>query len=100
MQKRLFVANIPYTATEMDLESLFIENGFTPREVKIVLDRETGRSRGFGFVEMPTPEVASAAIVAMNEKVEMLGRFLTIREAEERNQQNRAPKTARSTRDW
>jgi cold-inducible RNA-binding protein len=77
---RLFVANIDYEAEETDLNSLFLEKGFFPAEVRIVRDRQTGSSRGFGFVKLG--EDGQAAIQALN-GVKFLGRALVVREASE-----------------
>lgn len=61
MDVKLYVGNLPYTATEDDLRSLFSQAG-TVTSVTVVKDRDTGRSRGFGFVEMSTQEEAQKAI--------------------------------------
>ena len=59
-QNKLYVGNIPYSATEDELQTTFGAYGAL-REVKIIMDRETGRSRGFAFVTFDTPEGAEAA---------------------------------------
>lgn len=74
----MFVGNLPFTATEDELSSLFQSVG-TVQNVSIVNDRETGRSRGFGFVEMADDD-ADKAIAALNGK-EFKGRSLTVSEA-------------------
>jgi RNA recognition motif-containing protein len=79
--KRIFVGNLPYTATENEVRELFAEHGKVT-EVDLITDRETGRPRGFGFVEMP-PDDAIAAIQALN-GAEMEGRSLTVNEARPR----------------
>jgi len=83
MGKRLYVGNIPFQTTEAQLRTLFEQDGAQVSEVKIVLDRETGRPRGFAFVELSTDSQASAAIEALNGKP-FGGRPLTVSEARER----------------
>ncbi len=75
----IYVSNIQFKATQKELESLFSAYG-TVESAKIVTDRETGRSRGFGFVEMPDITEAKAAINALNGH-EFLDRALTVNEA-------------------
>jgi len=65
--KKLFIGNLPYSVTSEDLETAFAEAG-TVTSAQIVTDRETGRPRGFGFVEMESDEMAQAAIEMWNEK--------------------------------
>ena len=77
--KNLFVGNISFQTTESDLTSLFDPFGEITR-VQIVTDRDTGRSRGFAFVEMTDDEDASKAIEALNGK-ELDGRALNVNEA-------------------
>lgn len=83
MGTRLYVGNLPFTADEQQVRELFAQNGRTVTEVKLVTDRETGRLRGFGFVEMGSGEEADAAIRAMHGK-DFGGRALTVNEAKER----------------
>jgi cold-inducible RNA-binding protein len=83
MAKRLYVGNLPYQTTEAQLRTLFEQDGSQVTEVKIVTDRETGRPRGFAFVEMSTDAQASAAVEALNGKA-FGGRPLTVSEARER----------------
>jgi RNA recognition motif-containing protein len=83
MGKRLYVGNIPYQTTEEQLRALFEEGGGQVQEVKIVIDRETGRPRGFAFVELSTDDQAEAAVGALNGK-SFGGRPLTVSEARER----------------
>jgi RNA recognition motif-containing protein len=83
MGKRLYVGNIPYQTTEAQLRALFEEGGGQVQEVKIVIDRETGRPRGFAFVELSTDDQAEAAVGALNGK-SFGGRPLTVSEARER----------------
>ena len=83
MGTRLFVGNLPFSVDEQQLRTLFEEGGRQVSEVKIVTDRDTGQSRGFGFVEMANQGDTTAAINALNGK-EMGGRALTVNEARER----------------
>ncbi len=84
MGKRLFVGNIPYQTDEAQLRALFEQDGRQVEEVKIVTDRETGRPRGFAFVEMASDAQAAEAVNALNGKP-LGGRSLTVSEAKERN---------------
>ncbi|MFO0700358.1 MAG: RNA-binding protein [Nitrospira sp.] len=79
MSLKLYVGGLPYAATESQLNTLFAEHG-TVESARIVVDKFTGQSRGFGFVEMATPEEAQAAITALNGS-QMDGRSLTVNEA-------------------
>jgi RNA recognition motif-containing protein len=83
MKKRLYVGNLPFSASEDDVRQLFEQNGRNVEEVHLVTDRETGRPRGFGFVEMGTGEDAQVAIQELNGQ-EFGGRNLTVNEARER----------------
>ena len=83
MGKRLYVGNLAYSVTEMDLRSAFEAEGCEVTEVKLVMDRETGRPRGFAFVEMSTDEQAVTAINNLNGR-DLQGRAVTINEARER----------------
>ena len=80
--KRLYVGNLPFDATDDTIRAAFEAFG-TVHNVTLVTDRETGRPRGFGFVEMDT-EPASAAIQGLNEK-DLGGRSITVNEARERS---------------
>ena len=82
MATRLYVGNLSFRATSEELQELFSQAGEV-ESVSIVTDRETGRSRGFGFVEMATAEGAQAAIDQFNGK-ELGGRALTVNEARPR----------------
>ena len=86
MSVRLYVGNLPFSVTEQDLEELFGQSGQVD-SANVVTDRDTGRSRGFGFVEMETQEAADAAIQALN-GYELSGRALTVNEA--RPKENRS----------
>jgi len=77
----LYVGNLPFSATEADLRTLFEQHG-TVEAVKIISDRDTGRPRGFGFVDMPSSD-AQNAIQHVN-GFEMNGRPLRVNEARER----------------
>jgi len=79
MGRKLYVGNLSYKVTDGDLERLFADQG-TVRSATVVVDRDTGRSKGFGFVEMSTDQEAQAAISALNGK-EYEGRALTVNEA-------------------
>ena len=79
---RLFVGNLPYQATEDDLRTHFAQVG-NPTQIVRPLDRETGRARGFAFVEMSTNDEALAAISQFNGK-EISGRALKVNEAKAR----------------
>lgn len=78
---KLFVGNLPKEYTEDDLVQLLSEFG-TPSNAKIIKDRETGQSRGFGFVELPSKDEGSQAIEGLNGR-EVGGRALTVSEARE-----------------
>jgi RNA recognition motif-containing protein len=77
--KNLFVGNLPFSSTEDALRTLFSQFGEV-QQVKIMTDRDTGKPRGFGFVEMSQDEDAGKAIAALNGK-EFEGRALTVNEA-------------------
>lgn len=82
MGTRLYVGNLPYNTDEAQLRQLFQEGGRTVTEVKIITDRDTGRPRGFAFVEMGSQADADAAINALNGR-DFGGRPLTVNEARE-----------------
>src|SRR5258708_346576 len=82
MEKRLYVGNLPFDTTEDDLHQLFSAHGQIV-STKLITDMETGRSRGFGFVEMSTEDEAKAAIEKMN-KAKVGDRELTVNEARPR----------------
>ena len=79
MAKRLFVGNLSFKTTQEELEALFAEVGAVT-STAIIMDRFSGRSRGFGFVEMDSEEDAQTAIERFNE-YEFQGRPLTVNEA-------------------
>jgi RNA recognition motif-containing protein len=84
----LFVGNLSHNATENDLQDLFVQYG-PVTEVNLMLDRASGRPRGFAFVTMESKEGADAAMAALNGK-EFLGRNLTVNEA--RPREDRPPR--------
>jgi RNA recognition motif-containing protein len=81
MLKKIYVGNLPFSATEAEVRELFAQHG-TVHSVKLITDRETGRPRGFGFIEMERNE-ANAAIQALN-GTDFGGRSLRVNEARER----------------
>lgn len=86
MSKKLYVGNLAFQTTSQDLQELFAQAG-TVESASIIEDRDTGRSKGFAFVEMSTEEEAAAAIDQFNGK-ELAGRMLKVNEA--RPKENRA----------
>ena len=89
----IFVGNLAFNATDHDLRQLFEPYGVVDT-VSIITDRDTGRSRGFGFVEMPDSAAAKAAIQGLNGK-ELAGRALNVNEAKPRE-----PRPAASRSRW
>jgi RNA recognition motif-containing protein len=84
MGTRLYVGNLPFSADEDQIRELFGQNNRTVTEVKLITDRDTGRPRGFGFVEMGSSEDAQGAIDELNGH-NFGGRALTVNEARERS---------------
>ena len=82
MAKKLYVGNLSYETTDSDLHNLFEPHG-TVQSAQVIMDRDAGRSKGFGFVEMDSDEQAQAAITALNGH-ETNGRTLTVNEARPR----------------
>ena len=82
MGRKLYVGNLSYGTTDSTLEQLFAEYG-TVQSAQVIVDRDTGRSKGFGFVEMGSDQEAQAAIKGLSEK-EVDGRRLTVNEAKPR----------------
>ncbi len=82
MGKKLYVGNLSYDTSDSKLQEMFEEFGGV-QSAQIIMDRETGRSKGFGFVEMGSEEEAKAAINGLNGK-EIGGRVLTVNEARPR----------------
>ncbi|CAL1240531.1 RNA recognition motif domain-containing protein [Candidatus Methylocalor cossyra] len=84
MSKKLYVGNLSYSVNNSELEQLFSAHG-TVESAHVITDRDTGRSKGFGFVEMSTDQQAQAAIAALHGK-EVGGRSLTVNEARPREE--------------
>ncbi|HTD68169.1 MAG TPA: RNA-binding protein [Candidatus Limnocylindria bacterium] len=84
MSNKLFVGNLSFNTTENDLQDAFAQHG-TVVEANLMMDRMSGRPRGFGFITMSTPEEAQAAIAALNGK-EVDGRALTVNVAKPREE--------------
>lgn len=82
MSTKLFVGSLPWSVNDELLRETFEEHGNVV-SAKVVLDRESGRSRGFGFVEMENPTDAKSAIEALNDS-ELKGRNITVNEAKTR----------------
>ena len=83
MGTRLYVGNLSYNVTEPELRDVFAEGGKNVVEVKVVMDRETGRPRGFAFVEMGSDQEAADAIQTLTGR-EIQGRAINVSEARER----------------
>jgi cold-inducible RNA-binding protein len=86
MSTKLYVGNLAFQTSSEEIQTLFAQAG-TVESVSLIEDRETGRSRGFGFVEMSTKEEGAAAISQFNGK-ELGGRALTVNEAKPREDRN------------
>ena len=84
----IYVGNLSYDSNESDLRAAFAVYGEV-ESVRVITDRDSGRSKGFGFVEMPNADEAQAAINGLNEK-ELSGRTIKVNEAKPR--ENRAPR--------
>ncbi|MBN2084178.1 MAG: RNA-binding protein [Anaerolineales bacterium] len=87
MESKLYVGNLAYSTTEEELQTMFAQAG-TVKSVAIIKDRDTGRSKGFGFVEMETQAEAQAAI-AMFKETKMGDRILTVNLAKPREERGR-----------
>lgn len=81
---RIFVGNLSFESTDQDVEGAFALYGQVA-SAQVIIDRDTGRSKGFGFVEMPNNQEATAAIGALNGK-DLKGRPLTVNEARPRTE--------------
>ena len=92
----IYVGNLPYSTTDEELRVLFEEYGEVA-SASVILDRDTGRSRGFGFVEMPSQAEAEAAISALNPK-DLGGRALNVNQARPRGE--RRPREFNRSRSW
>src|SRR2546422_10410173 len=88
----IFVGNLAYSATDQDLRQLFEQYGVVDK-ISVIIDRDTGRSKGFGFVEMPDSNAAKTAIAKLH-GTELAGRPLTANEAKPR-EPRREPRQAR-----
>jgi RNA recognition motif-containing protein len=86
MSKKLYVGNLSYSVTNRDLEAIFAEYG-TVESANVIMDRDTGRSKGFGFVEMGTEQQARSAISGLHGK-DFEGRDLTVNEARPREERS------------
>jgi RNA recognition motif-containing protein len=84
--KKLYCGNLSYNTTNSDLEQMFTEFGQV-KSAEVIMDRDTGRSKGFGFVEMNSDSEAAAAIAGLNLK-EHDGRSLTVNEARPREERS------------
>lgn len=89
MSKNIYVGNLPFRASEDNVRDLFAQYGAVS-SVKLISDRETGKPRGFGFVEMDDDAEADAAIEALNGK-DYEGRSLKVNEAKPRESKPRRP---------
>ena len=87
MGKKLYVGNLTYAVTDAELSQLFEPHG-TVESAQVIMDRDTGRSKGFGFVEMKTEHEAKSAIADLNGK-DCGGRALTVNEAKPRTENGR-----------
>ncbi len=83
MGKKLYVGNLSYDVSSSDLETLLSPHG-TVQSAEVIMDRSTGQSKGFGFVEMDSDAEAQAAIAALNGQEQQGGRALTVNEAKPR----------------
>jgi len=90
MSQKLYVGNLPYSTTDQELQELFAAHGAV-QSANVVTDRYTGRSRGFGFVEMGSADEAQQAITALNGS-DYQGRNLVVNEARPK-ERNRPPGT-------
>jgi len=88
MGKKLYVGNLSYDVTNADLKDMFAAHG-SVTSADVIMDREAGRSKGFGFVEMSSDSEAQAAISALNGQ-EQNGRALTVNEARPREERPRS----------
>ncbi len=84
MGTKLYIGNLPFDITEGDLRDMLSQQG-PVNEIAVVMDKITGRARGFAFATMNTPEAAAAAILALNGK-DWKGRALTVSEARPREE--------------
>ena len=94
MGKRLFVGNLPYAVTDEKLQEIF-EGDWTVENAYVIIDRHTGRSKGFGFVEMSTDQEAQTAIEKMDGQ-EVDGRKIVVNEAKPMRERNSSFRGGRS----
>lgn len=87
---KLFVGNLPYKATEADIEAFFVEAGIHVDSVSILRDRFSGEARGFGFVEINDDAIATQAVEACNGRA-LMGRALVVNEARPPERRERTP---------
>jgi|SRR5699024_7931813 len=90
IKMNIYVGNLPWACGDADLQAAFEEFGEVS-SAKVITDRESGRSRGFGFVEMPDDAAAKSAIEGLNEK-DFQGRPLRVNEARPRTERPRGPR--------
>ena len=79
-EKKLYIGNLSYETTAEDLKAAMESKGIAVKEVRVISDKYTGKSKGFGFAEFETEEEAQKAIAALNEQ-ELAGRKLTVNKA-------------------
>lgn len=96
MSKKLYVGNLPFSSTEDDLKSLFSNHGSVSFS-RVITDRETGRSRGFGFIEMNTDAEAASAMSALN-GYSFDGRNLVVKEAMEKEDRTQSFRPQQNSR--
>jgi len=95
---KIFIANLPHKLEEAELKKMLTQFGQVA-SVKLVNDPETGKRKGFGFVEMPVLDQAKAAITALNEK-EVYGRKISLKEAVEKNEPKKTMNFERPRREY
>ncbi len=84
---RIYIGNMPYSITSEDLSEMFGEYGHV-QDATVIMDRETGRSKGFGFIEMPNNSEADRAIKELN-STQLQGRMITVNQARPRGDRPR-----------
>ena len=98
MNTKIFVGNLSFNTTENDLQDAFAAHG-TVTEANLMMDRSTGRPRGFGFITMGTPEEAQKAIDALNGK-DLDGRALKVNEAKPREENRTGGQSSGGRREY
>jgi len=88
MQVKLFVGNLPWSVGDAELTEIFVKHGEV-QSARVISDRDTGRSRGFGFVEMETQDIA--ALIKATDGYEVDGRNLRVNQAEDKDGGRRSP---------